>query len=198
MIDRSILSDPTPMHYGKTYALHQSGIILIFTLVLLSVLSIVILNASNSSLLAEKMSGNYRDSETAHQAAESALREAAFFIDDLVSKNTLNNNNGLLSEGSDPDNIEPDYRDQNTWENEINFTRTNSFNTNTLADTPKYIIKHLGKQKICNPSNHIDLNSYTENTQKCYREIFKITAQGTGRSRETKKLLQAFYEREVL
>jgi type IV pilus assembly protein PilX len=198
MIYRPIISDSIPTDYGKTPSPHQSGIILIFTLVLLSVLSIVILNASNSSLLAEKMSGNYRDSETAHQAAESALREAAVFIDELVSKSTLNNNNGLLSEGSDPDNIEPDYRNQNTWENEAQFTRTNSFNTNTLADTPKYIIKHLGKQKICNPSNPIDLNSRTENTQKCYREIFKITAQGTGRSLETKKILQAFYEREVL
>ncbi len=175
----------------------QAGIVLVFTLLMLSALSIIALNSMRSSIISEKMSGNYRDSERAHQAAESALRHAAKMIDNLTGSQQLTNNNGLLMQGNDPDRLEPDYLDQSMWQDSTNYSVADPLGEFTLSAPPKFIIKHLGKQKICNPDKPFDIDSTAENTARCYREIFRITAHGTGQSKNTIKILQAFYEREI-
>lgn len=178
-------------------AKQQAGIVLVFTLVMLATLSVIVLNSMRSSVLSEKMSGNYRDSERAHQAAESALRQAAQLIDNMSDGQQLTNHNGLLMQGNDPDRLEPDYLDQSIWQNANNYSVASPLGDTTLSAAPKFIIKHLGKQKICNPNKPFDTDSNAENTAQCYREIFRITAHGTGQSNNTVKILQAFYEREV-
>ena len=175
----------------------QTGIILVFTLVMISTLSIIILNAMQNSVIAEKMSGNYRDSERAHQAAESALREAAKLIDNLSDSQQLTNTNGLLMQGNDADRLEPDYLDHSTWQHSQNYSVANTLGDLAPHSPPKFIIKHIGRQKICSPNKPFDADSTSENTARCYREIFRITAHGTGQSKNTIKILQAFYEREV-
>tara|TARA_R110002074_G_scaffold68702_1_gene160994 strand:+ start:29 stop:601 length:573 start_codon:yes stop_codon:yes gene_type:complete len=177
----------------------QSGIVLIFSLLLLSVLTILALTGMKTSVLGEKMSGNFRDSELAHQAAESALREAETFIDSMVSLTELTNTNGLIREGSDASTQELDYFSSATWDpgSPTNYTTANAIGGTQLARPPKYIIKHMGKQKICNANVPFDLNS-AANTNRCYRDVFRVTALGTGLTPDTTKLLQAYFERNIL
>jgi type IV pilus assembly protein PilX len=54
----------------------QSGIVLIFSLIMLSLLTIIGVTALQVTGLEEKMAGNNKDSNTAFQAAEAALRDA--------------------------------------------------------------------------------------------------------------------------
>ena len=184
----------------QTYRSTQSGVVLFVSLMLLSVLTILALTGMKTSVLDEKMSGNLRDNELAHQAAESALRDAETFINNLTSLTTLTNTNGLLRSGFEAAKLEPDYLDTGTWDSATpsNYTVANVLGSNAsgpdqLAEPPKYIIKHLGIQDICNTTGLSDPNN-AFNTDLCKREIFRVTAYGTGVSPETTKVLQAFFE----
>lgn len=60
----------------KRPLLHQTGAALIVGLVMLLVMTVLGVAAMQTSLLEEKMAGNYRDQNLAFQAAEAALRDA--------------------------------------------------------------------------------------------------------------------------
>jgi type IV pilus assembly protein PilX len=177
----------------------QSGVVLVFSLLLLSVLTILALTGMKSSVMGEKMSGNLRNSELAHQAAESALRDAEAFINNLASLTALTNTNGLLREGSDAAMQELDYFSNATWDpaSTANYTVASTIGGTQLARPPKYIIKHMGRQKICNADVPFDFND-AANTNRCYRDVFRVTAHGTGLTADTTKLLQAYFERNIL
>ncbi len=186
--------------YIHNYKSKQNGVVLFMSLILLSVLTILALTGMRTSIVDEKMSGNLRDSQLAHQAAESALRDAETFINNLAGLSALTNNNGLYRSGFEAAKLEPDYLDPGTWNptNTSNYTEASTLGTNSsgedqLALPPKYIIKHLGTQDICNTSGITDPNS-AFNTNLCKREIFRVTAHGTGLSRDTTKILQAYFE----
>ena len=55
---------------------HQTGAALIISMILLLVMTLIGVTAMQSTVLEEKMAGNYRDQNLAFQAAEAALREA--------------------------------------------------------------------------------------------------------------------------
>ncbi len=57
------------------YINKQQGAVLIVSLLMLLVMTIIGLSAMRSTTLEEKMAGNYRNSNIAFQAAESALRD---------------------------------------------------------------------------------------------------------------------------
>lgn len=176
----------------------QSGIVLVFSLLILSVLTLAALTGMKSSIVDEKMAGNLRDSELALQAAEGALRDAETFINNMVSKNELTNTNGLYKENIDTV-LEPDYLNPDTWDDgsTANYTQSTDVGDDQLARSPRYIIKHLGKQEICDANKPFDPNS-AANTNLCQREVFRVTAHGTGLSADTNKILQAFFEKNIL
>jgi type IV pilus assembly protein PilX len=54
----------------------QRGAVLVISLIMLLVLTLIGITGMQSTVLEEKMAGNYRDKNLAFQAAESALRDA--------------------------------------------------------------------------------------------------------------------------
>jgi type IV pilus assembly protein PilX len=184
---------PIKIHYK------QQGVILVFSLLLLSALTIIAVTGMKTSIIGEKMSGNFRNSELAHQSAESALLEAQTLIDNLVSIATeFTNTNGLIQSGNDLGEIELNYLDNTTWDaaTPTNYTEATPLGDTQLAQPPKFIIKHLGTQDLC--TNGLwDPNS-ASTTDRCKREIFRITAFGTGMTPNSTKILQTYYERMPL
>ena len=67
-------------------AAHQSGAVLIISLIMLLLLTLIGTTAMQTSSLEEKMAGNLRDRDIAFQAAESALRDAENDIAVLPSR----------------------------------------------------------------------------------------------------------------
>lgn len=59
----------------------QQGAVLIVSLIVLIIISLLGLSSMESTVLSERMSRNYRDDNTAYQAAEAALRDAEAWID---------------------------------------------------------------------------------------------------------------------
>jgi type IV pilus assembly protein PilX len=72
------------MHIGKSFAPgKQRGAVMAVSLLLLLVLTVLALTASQSTVLQERMAGNARDVDLAFQAAEAGLRDAEVTLADL-------------------------------------------------------------------------------------------------------------------
>lgn len=59
---------------------HQSGAVLILSLIMLLVMTVLGVTAMQSTVLEEKMAGNFRDRNIAFQAAEAALRNGEAWL----------------------------------------------------------------------------------------------------------------------
>jgi type IV pilus assembly protein PilX len=72
------------MHIGKSFAPgKQRGAVMAVSLLLLLVLTVLALTASQSTVLQERMAGNARDVDLAFQAAEAGLRDAEMTLSEL-------------------------------------------------------------------------------------------------------------------
>ena len=70
----------------KSPATHQSGAVLIISLIMLLLLTLIGTTSMQTTTLEEKMAGNMRDRNIAFQAAESALRDAELDIQGIGTK----------------------------------------------------------------------------------------------------------------
>lgn len=73
------------MHSSAGFPVRQRGAILIVSLLLLLVMTVLALTASQTTRLQERMAGNARDLDLAFQAGEAGLRGAETRIDDDVA-----------------------------------------------------------------------------------------------------------------
>ena len=171
---------------------HQSGSVLIISLIVMLVLTILGVSGMKSAVLEEKMAGNLRDSQLAFQAAEATLREAEQYIDDNIVSLTAFDTNG--SDGL------YDESQQFLWKN-INWDSSDSleysdFNTSyAVSSPPRYIIEHLSTQQ--DNLDTLNLDNYGQGTGAGRVEVFLITARATGSSGNNVVLLQSSYGKRL-
>jgi type IV pilus assembly protein PilX len=72
------------MRYQPKFSHRQQGAILVVSVLLLLVMTVLALTASQTTRLQERMAGNARDLDLAFQAGEAGLRDAETRIDDSV------------------------------------------------------------------------------------------------------------------
>jgi type IV pilus assembly protein PilX len=166
----------------KTAIHKQTGVVLVTSLMILLLLTIIGLSATQVTSLEEKMAGNARDKNIAFQAAESALIAAENFVLAVPLANissTFNSSNGLLGKDNTiSGNVEPDFFLDTTWTANSSQITPLSYSESNLGVTtrPRYIIKRLPE------------SSGTTN-------LFRITARGTGNVAGTQVILQVVYQR---
>ena len=174
----------------------QRGAILVLSLTLLTVLTMVAITGMKTSVLEEKMSGNIRSAQLALQAAESALNDATNEINNFANINALTSTNGLLIR----EDVELDYFSLNTWDmgSPANYTIAPALGSTQLATPPRWIIKHMGQENICSKSAGLSLDKNNPMfSPRCRREVFRVTAHGTGLTPNTTKTLQLYYARPI-
>lgn len=160
----------------------QSGAVLFISLIMLLLLTLIGVSGMQTTILEEKMSGNYRDQNIAFQAAESTLLEAEKYI--MSPAPTYPGVGGLL----DIADAEPaDYYAPSLWQvGSFNSASTlQAFSDSlgfppsppaaALAYAPRYVIKKI--------------------SQVGSVSTFRITASAIGRSPGTRVILQTIFER---
>lgn len=174
----------------------QRGTVLVLSLIILSVLTLLAVTGMKTSITEEKMSGNIRDRELAMQAAESAMREATNTVDAFTAKSDLTGADGLL----DILDAEEQYLENDTWTTAVNYTDAPVLGgAGYLADTPKRIIKYIGDEDFCTPPAAKGLNEIGGGASfACPRNIFRVSAQGTGISPNATKVVQSYWARPAL
>ena len=171
---------------------HQSGSVLIISLIVMLVLTILGVSGMKTAVLEEKMAGNVRDSQLAFQAAEATLREAEQYIgDNIVSLTAFDTDgtDGLYDESQ-----------QRLWNN-INWDSNDSieyssFNTSyAVKAPPRFIIEHLTTQQ--DNLDTLNLDNYGQGTGAGRIELFLITARATGSSGNNVVLLQSTFGKRL-
>ncbi len=93
---------------GRKLPRQQDGAILAVSLIIMLVLMIVSLSSSQGIVLQERMTGTHRESVLALQSAEAGLRDAADYVDTLISVGQFSATGdaagyeGMYTEGSAP------------------------------------------------------------------------------------------------
>ena len=166
----------------------QSGAVLVISLIFLLVLTVVGVAAMQNTSLEEKMAGNVKDRNLAFQNAESAVREAETFIDNVITLAVFDGTDGLYGEAD----AEPNFLSSTTW-------ASSGSNVQSSADygayaAPRYFIKQF--QTVGGVEGSLNLSGYGDNKGGGDVTIFNITARGTGGGADSAEvILRSYYGR---
>lgn len=163
---------------------HQSGAVLILSLIILLVLTVLGVSAMSTSSLEERMTGNMHDQDVSFQAADSALAGAEASIAGWTVQPVASTapTTSVWARGAIPSITSLAFN--NTWWN----TYGHSFsapNLSTLYANPRYTIEQI---------NFIP-DSVSFNDQSTGLGIFyyRITSRSHGLSRHALTILQSTY-----
>ena len=162
----------------------QSGMVLIFSMILLFSLTLLAVSSARTSSIELSMAGNLRESDIAFNAAEIGLIEAEEFIR-TSSVSVFNDpDNGLLGQAH----AEPDYFNAATWEN----ARTATTAIPNVYGQPRLIIKYLGERSD-DAGSSVTIGSYGSAQSGTTVSYFRITSAGSGQGPLSKRYLQTHF-----
>ncbi len=159
----------------------QQGVTLIISMIMLLVLTIMGLSSIRDTSLEEKMAGNLKNTNTAFQAAESALREG----ERLAATKDEKDFNGTAGLYPQMDLVLESM--SASWalssaRNEV----TDSTLNEELASRPLYIIEHL--------RDAVSMSDDLEAGKKLEHPFFRVTARSVGSTNTTTVILQTVYK----
>jgi len=163
----------------KIYRLNDRGVALIAGLLILVVLSILGITTMQSSLLQERMAGNFEQRDIAFQVAEAGLRSAENFLLQSVVLPPFNNTNGLYGQDSNL------WKGTEDWWNATDKTKSGSFGS-------RYYVEEILTE--IDISDSLKFGSGASGTATMYR----ITSRGIGSGpigRQSIVFLQSTYMR---
>ncbi len=171
-------ADQTTLPAFPSSARHQSGAVLIISLIMLLLLTLIGVTASQVTTLEEKMAGNMRDKNLAFQAAESALREAEESLKNALPPFDNAGTGGFYSSTSTIPTEAAIMTDTFWTTNPVVSSNVNGLGNNIAA--PVYIIQQLPAACFTTPC-----------TSSGLRIPHRITVRATGSSPTTVVILQS-------
>ncbi|MBX3706435.1 MAG: hypothetical protein KF911_07340 [Pseudomonadales bacterium] len=169
------------------------GVALFISLVLLLILTIIGVSAVQTTTLETRMARNEHDALLAFQAAESALRDAEAFLENVVSTAIF------TPAGTDGLWDIPDMGEIERWRIADVWTDATSVAAPTepgvvVAERPRFFIEHVAS--VLREQNAYQLNDPYGGSAGADRvEIFRITARGVGGTANAQVVLQTTFGR---
>lgn len=169
----------------------QEGVVLVFSLLLLLIMTLIGMTAMHTTALEERMAGNMRDRNVSIQAAEAALRDSESWIASLGNQPLAVTTWATCS--TPPCvwqlNTLPDIssQSQSWWLN--NAREYGVAGTKDIAEVntdPRYVVEAV--TTIVNPDN-LD----TGQGARTGTNLYRITAHGTGATDDAQAILQSTY-----
>jgi|TARA_Y100000310_G_scaffold268350_3_gene280911 type IV pilus assembly protein PilX len=169
----------------------QAGVVLVFCLVMLLLLTMLGLSGVQSTSMQERMARNARDVNLAFQATEAAIRDAEKFLETVNGVGpfqTANaNDNGLYLE-ADFDEL-PNWRIDGLWEGAQVITAPTQIPG--VAVQPKYIIEYV--RTATSDPDTLNIDNIGQDTGGGLVDIYRVTAYGTGGSPTSHVMIQSTY-----
>ena len=168
----------------------QAGVVLVISLIILLLLTIIGLSATQTTALEEKMAGNLRDKNLAFQAAESALRAAELSLPGISSSTYVAVGTGgfYLDNNPTPNPIPSATAilTDNFWSSNPHATLPKPTGLGNVIDNnpPLYIIQKL-------PVFYPNSNAKVVGTNSITCQPYKITVRATGGTINTVVVLQS-------
>ncbi len=167
---------------------NQRGSILVFTLVILLVMTLLGMTAMRTSILEEKIAGNNHNQKTAFQAADSALNETEKMLQAMAWQDNLATKFSREESG-----YYNQIRDSPNVHNSNNWSRTTTFSAALLPGTPnapQITVENLG---ITLPLVN---QNYSSNSERA-TQISRITVRATGTTESAVVILQSYLRKEL-
>lgn len=164
----------------------QQGATLIVALIFLVIIMAISLSGIQGTALEERMASNTRDRNQAFQAAETGLREAEQYIDNLAITTQFGSTAGLLSDTDS----EPDFFDSGVWVDATSIEVTTGLKG--LSAPPRYIIQLIAEE-TADTDETLSIDGYGERLAGESATIFLITSRGVGGSSNAQIVLQTHY-----
>lgn len=161
---------------------NQKGVVLVISLIMLLLLSLLAVSSMNTTIMEEKVTGNYKDKNTAFQAAEAALRAGEAYLNDTATLPAF--------DGSTPGLYQPTTSGSSRW-NLVDWSNAAQVVSYAglagVASQPQYIIEEL--QPIIDSEDSQEVGVALEN------QFYRITARAVGGTDTAVVMLQSVYKR---
>ena len=170
----------------------QKGTAIIVCLMLLTIATLIGINAVSSTVLEEKMAGNIRNKHMSFQSAESGLRQAELAAAALTDVTAFDGTNGLYP-GSNPGDVKGvlgALADYPVWEDDVNTVWTNGTTTAGLPNPPQYIIEDYSES----PRDQACIR-VRPMPPGCMLKIYRVTTQAEGLNSNSVTVIQSTYKR---
>lgn len=181
---------------SRLTATRQSGAVLVISLLLLLVMTLLGLGASQSTRLQERMAGNQRDQEVALQGAEASLRAAERRLSPMVS--------AVLTRCRTPDDdcdsyekrilinaatqVELDLANQaNSWWEDFGKEYADAEGLTAVKAIPQYVVEHRAEVR--------EVLSVGDSNLDTVRDFYMVTARSSGMTDTAQVVIQSTYAR---
>ncbi len=169
----------------------QSGVVLVFCLVMLLLLTMLGLSGVQSTSMQQRMARNARDVNMAFQATEAAIRDAEQFLDTVNGIGPFQaanaNANGLYV-GAASNQVD-------NWDIPGLWSSANVIVAPTaiagVAAQPQYIIEYV--RTVTSDPDTLNIDNIGQDTGGGLVDIYRVTAQGTGGSATSRVMIQSTY-----
>jgi type IV pilus assembly protein PilX len=161
----------------------QQGAALILSLVLLLVLTLLGLSSVRTTTMEEKMASNTRDLKVAFEATESGLREGETWLDSREVIPQAKGNNFVYEKNQLPDLTQQEHT---WWTNDDNTGKyseedTGSTPLSEVNEQPRFLVEHRA--------------FIADSLVRGYeppkgRDVYRITARGTGTTNTAERIVQ--------
>ena len=194
--DGKLMRERTAMtvHQNPRVSSHhrQQGFVLIVALVLLLVLTILGLAATQSTALEEKMAGNARNHDLAFQAAEAGLRAGEGGMRAALWNNFTGDTAGQYFVNPAALPTTPIWETPGVWGNPasvISYPAVAATNIPAVAAQPQIVIEQL--PPVSSPGQNLSQQQYGGGTPPI--QLYRITVLGTGGDSTSTVMLQSVY-----
>jgi len=170
----------------------ESGVVLVVSLIILFVLTLIVLSASRSVLVQEKMTSAVRDMHVSLEIAESGLSDAEAFIETLADNSSFVDagTNGLYSTGNGPTNLFA----SGTWG--VGVTSSATTVVSGAGTVAQYFIEDLGLISVATTSDEIEIKTHaTASEADADVRLFKIVSRTLGNNGNTERIVVSYYGR---
>lgn len=181
---------------SRLTATRQSGAVLVISLLLLLVMTLLGLGASQSTRLQERMAGNQRDQEVALQGAEASLRAAERRLSPMVSE--------VLTRCRTPSDacdsyekrilvnattqVELDLANQaNSWWEDFGKEYADAEDLTAVKNIPQFVVEHRAEVR--------EVLSVGDSNLDTVRDFYMVTARSSGMTDTAQVVIQSTYAR---
>jgi type IV pilus assembly protein PilX len=176
---------------------HQSGAVLIVSLIMLLILTLLAFSGGQTVVMQEKMTFTVQDSQVAFQSAERGIKQAQAYIDaNILDLDDFSDDGtttaGLYNQGKAP----TDFFTASTWAAGISRETTATVNVDVAK--ARYFIEEIGLSSGLEAGGDVsDIGGYGQNGGVSDNNVFKIVSRGQGRSTSTQRIIVSFYAKSL-
>ncbi len=174
----------------------QCGAVLVISMIFLVVLTLLGISAMRTTVLEEKMAGNYKSCQIAFQSAEAAMRAGEVWLQSQTARpntstaNQTGSNVWLLNAPLplDPA-VKPNWWDDadNSWWTTATYATEYADSMQGIAANPRYVRE---EQTYLKDSLNVGIKGDSSG-----RVFYRVTARGVGATGQTSSILQSTYTR---